>query len=316
MKITNEYVQINIGNKTYTKKNMILNTYLFRLFASQLDTAHDLCLINSCYIKFNDPIENVDYDTILSDNDFDLQIINRPINETYFKKISENTKNSIRLKYTFDNNSSYKVGGTVDSANILEIFNNKKITALAFGYRDNNTDQNVIFAFQDTTNMNIVLNTNENLSITRSDLIQSDGICRGFDYPLHLVNDIAFRDQEQTLHTFDVTKAQLYSIGFGNTIGLMEEEYLINDVEVDRDDTSITFDVSRVEKLGHYPSEDLFFDFYPTMDNSKYMLFKYRLYRIDTNHYNAPQYLDEYYTMSKPNQNFGDLEIKLKIERS
>ena len=108
-------------------------------------------------------------------------------------------------------------------------------------------------------------------------------------------------------------------MGFGNTLGLMEEEYLINNVESDRDNYSITFDVSRTKKVGHYPSEDLQLGFYPTMDNSKYLVFKYRLYR---RYYNSSTsqyvitYLDDYYTMSKPNENFGNLEIKLKIERS
>lgn len=315
MIIKNEYVQIKVGNKTFTKKNMILNTYLYRLFKSQINTTHDKTLINTCYLKFDEPLENVDYSSVLSSDDFDLQIRNNISNEVYFKKISETTRNSIKLKYHFDNNSLFMYGNEYYAANILEKFVNRKIAAIAFGYRDTNTDSDTIFAYLDTSNMNIVLNSNENLSITRVDLIQSSGVCYGFDFPLHLVNDVAFNDQEYQLHNQMITKAQLYSVGFGNTLGLMEEESLIQDVQTGITDNSITLETSRIKKVGHYPSENLQLGFYPTSDNSKYLIFKYRLYRIDNNQTLEPQYLNEYYTMSMPNENFGNLEINLKVER-
>lgn len=317
MKISNEYVEIKIGNKVYRKQNMILNTYLKELFASQLNTQHNLARISACYIKLDTPIENVDYNSELTRDDFDIFIYpsgNLTTNIT-------TAKNTIKIMYNFkDMMFSYKKSdGTYGSSSSFNIFAGRKITAIAFG-------MDVCYTFLDTSNMNIIINNEENFVFTRVDNITSDGITKGIEYPLHLVNDIAKKDektiwiQEQQGMTGykETTRAKLYSIGFGNTVGYMEEEYLINEVETDRDDYSISFDVSRTKKIGHYPSENLHFTFYPTMDNSKYLIFKYKLYRRYYNS-NTEQYvitdLDKYYTMSKPNENFGNLQIKLKIER-
>lgn len=312
MKIKNEYIQIKVGNKVYTKKNMILNEYLYRLFNSQIDAIHDSCYIAECYLKLDTPIENVNYDSEISSNEFDITIKNVP-NERYFKKRAATTNNYIKVNYVFDNNSIFMIGNQYYEPSILNNFVNRKIMGIGFGI-DSNTN---IFAYLDTSNMNIIINQGEKISISRMDIIQSEGVCDGFDYPLHLTNDLAFRDSKEVRVdgelTRETTKSQLYSIGFGNARGLLEEEYLINNVEISRDDTSITFNIQRNEILGHYPSENLMLGFYPTKDNSKYLIFKYRIYRIDG--FNNVNYLDEYYTMSVPNENFGNLDIKLKIER-
>jgi hypothetical protein len=304
MRINNEYVEIKKGNKVYKKQNMILNTYLKALFKAQLDTTHNSSEITTCYLKLDTPIENVDYDSELSYSDFDIRLIS----SGNLSKSIIATENSIKVSYNFKDTAFFfkRNDGTWAGTSMgsFDLFTGRQITAIAFG------DGTNCFTFLDTTNMNIIINSGERFVFTRVDNITSDGICKGFDYPLHLINDTAHVDYDA--NTGMSTKAQLYSIGFGNKIGYMEEEYLINNVEVDRDDYSITFDVSRTEKIGHYPSEDLQLGFYPTMDNSKYVMFKYRLYYGDTSLY---QYFDEYYIMSKPNKNFGNLEVKLKIER-
>ena len=309
MRIKNEYVEIKIGNKIYKKQNMILNTYLYRLFNSQISTSALSSNINRCYIKLDTPIENVDYNTELNGNtDFDIILIPAVRNEKIASIISSSS-NYVKLKYSFNDNV-FKYNNKTYYSNDFSMFNKRKITAIGFGNGYN------CFAFLDTNNMNIVINGNEKTIITRVDNFMSDGSSKDFDYPFHLIQDAIYYDLDDSRDEF--TKAQLYSIGFGNTAGYMEEEYLINNVETDINDNSITFNVNRTKKLGHYPSEDLHFTFYPTMDNSKYLIFKYRLYRRYYNS-NTEQfvitYLDKYYTMSKLNENFGNLEIKLKIER-
>lgn len=318
MKVSNDYVEIKIGNKKYIKKNMILNTYIKRLFDSQLYTDHNTSEITSCYLKLDTPIENVDYDSLLYRSDFDISIITKHNPSIIL------TKNLIKITYKFDDFQFFYKGEnnlwSVSSSGIASLFLGRKITGIGF---QSGSIINPVLAYLDTNDMNIIINMNEEISITRVDNIQSDGIAKGIEKPLHLANDVIKKDRktifDNNVEYSETTMAQLYSVGFGNTLGLMEEEYLIDDVEVDRDDTYITFDVSRIKKIGNYPSEDLHFDFYPTIDNSKYLLFKYRLYR---RYYNSDlqeyiiTYLDEYYTMSKPNENFGNLEIKLEIERS
>lgn len=316
MKVKNNFVKIQNGDKTYIRQNMILNKYIKRIFDGQLDLNHLTSKISSCFIKLDTPIENVDYDSELTMNDFDLIFFGGTsdsyVGENKFNKISERNKNSIKINYLFNNEGLfYYKDGQNYYASDFKMFNGRKITAIGFGY------VNVVFAFLDTSNMNIIINGDEGLNVTREDIFQSDGVCNGFEYPLHLVNDSALYNLEYEEHGSEsiqiITEAQLYSVGFGNTLGLMEEEYLIQDVQTSRDDTSITFNLNRVKKLGHYPSENLQLGFYPTMDNSKYLIFKYRLYKHKSDNTNI--YLDKYYTMSMPNENFGNLDIKLKIER-
>lgn len=312
MKIRNEYIQIKIGNKTWTKKNMILNEYLYRMFDSQINTEHDKCYISRCFLKLDTPIENVDYDSEILPSQFDITIRNL-LDEEYFKQRTVRTNNSIRINYVFDSNSMFIIDGQWHEASIMKNYANRKIMGIGFGIDDSSN----IFAYLDTSNMNIVINYDENISISRVDLLQSDGVCDGLEYPLHLVNDFAFRDSKDVevsgLYTKEYTKAQLYSVGFGSYRGVMEEEYLINDVETNRNNNSITFNIQRDKLLGKYPSNNLWLGFTPTKDNSKYLIFKYRLYRIDG--FNNVNYLDKYYTMSMPNETFGDLDVKLKIER-
>lgn len=318
MKIGNEYVEIKKGNKVYRKQNMILNTYLKKLFASQVDTEHESSEIAFCYIKLDTPLE-VDYDSELTYNDFDIRLF--PSGNLTTNIIS--TKNSIKISYNFITQLVVykKEDGTwtTISGGNFNIFAGRKITGVAFSTGGTGAK---CLTYLDTNNMDIIIDNNEEFRFTRVDNIISDGNCKELDYPLHLINDVAKKDSSTVfignLSYEEVTMAQLYSIGFGNTEGLMEEEYLINNVETDRDDYSITFDLSRTKKLGHYPSEDLQLGFYPTMDNSKYIIFKYKLYR---RYYNSEsqQYvitnLNKYYTMNKLNENFGNLKIKLKIER-
>ena len=312
MKINNEYIQIKIGDKIWTHKNIILDEYLKKLFNSQIDKNHDECYISCCFIKF-DTVINVEHDSTVYPNQFDLKIRNTQSEINFFKKTNL-TGNSIKINYTFDQSSSYNTGSTWGGVELLNNFLNRKITGIGFGVDFSSP----IFAYLDTSNMNIVINANEYITITRVDTISSDGTCEGIDYPLHLVNDLAFKNTstviiDEEIH-FKYTKAVLYSVGFGNVKGIMEDEHIINnEMIIDRDDTSIIFNVVRDKKTGIYPSSNLKTGFIPLKDNSKYIIFKYRLYDIlDTG---SIFELDKYYTMNALNEDFGNLNIKLKIER-
>ena len=320
MKIKNEYVQIKIGNKTWTKHNMILNEYLYKLFNSQINEEHDNCLITNCFIKLDTPIQNVDYDSQILPSSFDFGIWNDISSSQKFKKIAITSSNYLKFQYYFGyENNIYT--GSYQSATLSQ-FVNRKIMGIGFGYGN----ENPIFAYLDTSNMNMVINANEKIMISRVDSLQTKGICKGIEYPLHLVNDLANYEIEykeidiggRTINVKETTMAKLYSVGFGNTQGLMEEEYLINDVQTDIDDNSITLNVQRDKQVGIYPSNSLNTGFVPIKDNSKYLMFKYKLYRRYYNdayeEYGITE-LDRYYTMNLENKDFGDLNIKLKIER-
>lgn len=312
MRVRNDYVQIKLGNKMWTHQNIILDEYLKRLFNSQIDEVHDDCYIAYCFIKFDTGL-NVDYDSTIYPSQFDLKLRNAQYEGNFLKKVNL-TNNSVKINYTFDQNSAYIIGNHWGGTELLNNFINRKIVGIGFGVDSSSP----IFAYLDTSNMNIVVNAGEYITITRVDTITSDGICDGIEYPLHLVNDLAFRNTSTVViggQTYlKYTKAKLYSVGFGNTKGIMEEEYIVNNnIIKDRTNNSITFNINRNKNIGIYPSNNLNTGFIPIKDNSKYIIFRYKLYEIaetgDT--FN----LNEYYTMSALNEDFGDLDIKLKIER-
>jgi len=315
MKVRNKLIQIKIGNKTYTDTNIIFNHYLYKLFNMQMDVDRVRNILTRCYLKLDTPIENVDYDSMIPITDFDIEITFPYTGKNYVNRYVNYTNNSLTLSYLFDNKCIFYVDNKyLAPSEINTLYAGRRITGIGFGGRGD-----YIYAFLDTDDMNLVINKNEEISILRIDEYQSDGICNGIDYPLHLINDTAEKDEFYVQSGDNVipycTKAQLYSVGFGNVIGSMEEEYLISDVITERTNNSITLDLSRNRVIGNYPNNDLQLGFYPTKDNSKYLIFKYRLYVVNENDETDYYYLDDYYTMSMANENFGNLEITLKLER-
>lgn len=323
MKIGNEYVEIKIENKVYRKQNMILNTYLKKIFQAQLDTEHNTAEINTCFLKLDTPIENVTYDSELNGrNDFDIILLS----SGNLTQSLITTKNSAKVIYNFKNRMFMfkKSDGTWagTSTGNFDMFDGRKITAIGFGVGVE------CVTFLDTSNMNIIINSSETFMFTRVDNITSDGEAKDIEYPLHLINDIADKDAEwkqidiggRTINVKETTMAKLYSVGFGVIEGTMENEYLIENVEIERDDTSITFELSRSYNEQIYPSLNIYpsTTLYPTKENTRYLIFKYKLYKRYYNEF-IEEYviteLDEYYTMNMLNNNFGNLEIKLKLER-
>lgn len=307
MKITNEYVQIKLGDKTYTKKNLILNKYIERLFRSQIyaDNSQRAEIIN-CFLKLDTPLEDITPESeFIADEDFDVIFFggtrDRYEGENKFNNMTSKTNNTVVIRYKFNNDGMFEYNGDYFYNNEFGMFNGRKITAIGFGYGNN------VYAVADVSNMNIIINQNESIMISRVDKYQSDAICYGFDYPLHLVNHSAHLDEKYTTGinpetgeeetTNEETRAQLYSVGLGNKLGLMETEHII-DENYEVSSHSIQLDFNETIKLGHYPNENLRLGFYPTLDNSKYLIVKYRLYRI--NGFGQVYYLDDYYTMSLP----------------
>ena len=57
MKVKNEYIQIKVGDKTWTKKNMILNEYLYRTFDSQINEESQQKLLGFfIYLRIKPPL--------------------------------------------------------------------------------------------------------------------------------------------------------------------------------------------------------------------------------------------------------------------
>ena len=293
MRIGNKYVQIIQGNKTYTKRNMILNKMKNRIFQNQIEPSiFRRVKITECYIKFDTPLEDLNYDSDLRFSDFDVEFSEPqtylPIKEKRFKNKSILSDDSISINYKFSNDDLFTYNGEIYQPEDFEMFVGRKITAIGFGENDD------CLAVVDVSNMNIIINSGETLEIFRTDTYQSDAKCDGIDFPLHLVNGNAYYEAEEYDGIYKVAK--LYSIGLGNRVGAIENEIVINPVEYDYTNEHIKIEFSELIKVGHYPSEDLFPGFYPTNDNSKYLILKYRLCKIDAIDNLTP--LDKYYTMS------------------
>lgn len=318
MRIGNEYVQIKKGNKNYIKQNTILDIYLQRILNSQINPSYSTRPeITNCYIKLDTPLENITPSSNLEyPNDFDIKFYKNIFEEYTFKKMSTMYKNKVDVRYKFTKDGFFQYNGNIyGSMNDFDMFDGRKITAIGFGLN------NTCYAVVDVSNMNIVINQGEELSISRLDTHQSDAIVYNYDYPLHLVNYIANKDYDMNLG--EQTIAQLYSVGLGNKLGLMESEHIIDfesdDVEIS--DTNINIIFNETISVGRYPSENLFPSehLFPKKDNSKYILLKYRLVRVDND--DNKTYLDEYYTMSynidlsRYNGQQKDISFNLEIER-
>ena len=90
MKIKNENVKINIGNKKYEFHNQILNEYFKRFIIAQSDkyyVGRDSAkrLLDCCFIKFDTPIE-FNNDSKIYNYDFDICFGYAKISQTVGEK--------------------------------------------------------------------------------------------------------------------------------------------------------------------------------------------------------------------------------------
>lgn len=130
MKIRNEYVQVKIGDKTYTKKNTILDRFLSRTFLSQINTIHNSADINRCFIKFDTPLEYDDINNVRV-GDFDFEMYGGTWDGTdnnIFNFMSQRNNNSVKVIYNFDPLSSklFEYKGEYYEANDFEMFEGRK----------------------------------------------------------------------------------------------------------------------------------------------------------------------------------------------
>lgn len=314
MKIKNEYVQIKVGNRTYTKQNMILDIYLKRLFDMQYKTNHDYTVMNSCFLNFTAPLD-VDYDSVLSANDFDFVMRNYVENSYGFREISTLNKNTIKLKYIFNEESDFYVGDYNTDFRILQSYYNKPLYGIGFGYFDSYGEK-TIYAYLDTRDMNIVINDSESFSVSRLDILQSEGIVKGFDFPLHLVNDSAYyKTRYEGLRDEYVQKAFLTNVYYSNEYGNPQGDAIIPS-SIDLEDNSVTYHVTRTKHYGNKMGKDLKLPFELLKDDSKSIILEYSIYEQLTTNFTTTIDTGKKYYMVYKNEDDGNLKIKLSIERS
>lgn len=342
MIVKNEYIKIKNGKKTTTLHNYIYDEYLSLFSKTQYEIDEETPfntlreqqkkVLDTCFIRFDTPVEDIKNVEL---SDFELSIT------SYLKNFLGN-KNRIDLTYEYDFANAWNMK-KLEYINKSDYYN-KKITTIGFG------DFQSIYACIDVSNYNIVVLENEELFISRKDIITTQALCYNYEFPVHLspVGDIK-NGTYDTFGDYEPIYSKLYSIGLAKTIGVENEEYIIGeDIDVKiKDDTSFSFNIIKGEDQSIYPQNNLYTgnnkyplpfyiqkelypktnlytsnNLFPLDSNYKYIFYKFRLYTVHWNGtdpkagYLEIKWLDEYYTMYLKNNTKGLFEIVTKIERS
>lgn len=337
MIVKNEYVKVKSGKKEYTLRNYIYDKYL-KLFSDYQKAPYEMrgeitetnnTKLECCCIKLDTELE--DY-TNASDSDFDIFI---PL------KNYELSGNESGTSTIYEYSSLM-----INYANPIDLteYDGKKITAIGFcgitRWRDVHPVYE-LYACLDTSYYSIYVNAEQGIEISRKDTIQSNAVCDGYDYPLHL-SPILERYSEQDDEHYGLIgriRAVLYSVGFGNMRGKMAQEWIIGEEaiinEIDdfsygvamKNPTSVPiypannmypssglYPIQPEYKESIYPQENRYTsqNMYPMKAGYNYIIFKYRLYY---NILDEITYLDEYYTMSYAYTPKGIFIATNKIER-
>lgn len=329
MKIKNDLISIKIGKAQYDFKNLILNEYLKNFVTSQINASNNNNPNNRkdliyAYLKFDEPIENLNETTVLRTEDFDVRSTECLANQ----EISD-TKIITQYNYKFDDMLSLSEAG-------------KKITAIGF-FTKRELQETVVLtakAVLDTSNFNIYLQTNQELTITRKDTVSTDALFYSSDKnkvpgPLHLMpipnkaiiapNKIT--DSSGTSITGpDETYGIIYSIGLSLSANKIDKELIIGqDVQVMQNGTEL-----QIEGIENYFSgENLLYSnaslypnagIYPTKINYKYIIIKYKVWQnvlsgTDENPVYTMMDTGYFYYQAIPLDKTGNLNLKIKYER-
>ena len=320
MKIKNDLIRIKTGNKKYDFNNLILDAYLNKFVLSQLKDPGDVWtdrLIRYCLLKFDTPFENLQGNTQLHNQQFDVCFI------FDFKLNQIISENQIIMQYEYEikENSVFWNYAKNESETGLSNYYGKKITAIGFnswwGNDMNTTNKYLVCAVLDTSNYNIYLQENQDMTITRRDIITTDALFYSSNKnkipgPVHLApNGI------QPILAGETEKPQaiLHSIGLSSSIDYIDKEFVIEEdvtLEASENELNITGIQNYLSTDGLifcneniYPSSSL----YPTKANYRYLILKYKIYQdetIDTGYY---------YYQAIPLDKFGKMNLKIKYER-
>lgn len=345
MKIHNETVEIKIGNKKYDFKNLILDEYLKRFAEKQLDMFGNRKVLKStelnyCFLKFDEPITTLNENIELIPENFDICAVDGT--KCTIQNLSEKGC-SIKYIYEFDG-LMWDFTKHNSEDNFISNYYGKKITAIGFGIYWSNLSGNKICAFLDTSNYNIYLQKNQNITIARKDIITSDASFWSNNSkitgPLHLapIGGEPLLEQKEKWETGEYitivkperTYGILDSIGFSNSINEINEEITINLLNpIISDENELIFDSIKnyYNKNSLYSSNSLYpGEIYSERENYKYVIFKYKVYQEDVfvgknengeyEHYYTPIDTKSYYLQAIPIEKYGLTNLKIKYERS
>lgn len=298
MKIKNNLIRIEIGNKKYDFHNLILNYYLEKITKAQLskETATsskvvDNLALNYILLKFEEPFTDLNENTELKYSDFDICLVNKA------RTSQDISKNKITVKYNYKEAINDFVidiqetkSETATSESVIKQFKEfyrRKVTAIGFTshwFYTNNQRDRLIETVLDTSNYNIYLNENQEFTVTRKDIFTTDAEFytnneNKVKGPAHLsplglpqiiyqpdIHEIEKNDdgtESDSIYSFyDYGKGVLESVGLSQNPNYIEKEYEIGkDVQAINNGTEIEINGiinDEKEEGSIYPSSDLF----------------------------------------------------------
>lgn len=347
MKIKNDLISIKIGKKQYDFRNLILDEYL-KVFASAQLSKDNINLstnkkeLDYLFIKFDTPFENINGNTVLKNEDFDIVLL-----FSCFSKIQNVTEKKITSQYLYEATNDimirdYSEGDSGQNHSIQE-YVGKKITALGFNtyWTTSSFMNNPVKAVLDTSNFNIYIQENQDFTVTRKDIITTDALFYSNNKhkvpgPLHLMpmpnkaviepNKIYDSTGTSAHIGIDESYGIIYSIGLSSYIDRIDKEFVIGqDIQIIQNGTEL--EIEGIENYLNnenplYPSSNLYpsSSLYPIKANYKYIIIKYKVWQnILSGTYENPVYTmtdtGYFYHQAIPIDKFGKLNMKIKYER-
>lgn len=294
MKIKNDSVRIQIGNKKYDFHNLILNEYIKRLINKQLSkevaTNSDLTKstkLTYLLLKLDTPINNINQDSVLTNYDFDITIVHRASikQDISEKQVVIQYDYSILVNdYVIDLKTAQLGKDSSETIKQLADFYDRKITAIGFTTHWFPYKEVPVCAVLDTSNYSIFLERNQDLTISRKDIITTDAEFSTNNKekvkgPAHLsplglpqiiyqpsivqtLKDDEGNDYIKKHEFYDYAKGVLTSVGLSQNPNYIEKEYKIGeDIQAVNNETEIEINgiINDEKEEGNvYPSDELF----------------------------------------------------------
>lgn len=345
MKIKNDNIIIKYGKKTYEFHNLIFDSYIKKFIESQLSMENATKTSNKKYLdyillKLDDPIGQKKEDDIVLNSDLNLMFF-------FISEIKQEvSENQIKIKYTYKINDYFNVvGESSEGSNSLSDFYGRKITAIAFNNFGITLSENVqrypVCAILDTSNYDLYIQENQDISIVRQDTVSTDalfytnnpdkikGPAHLMPYPNEAIitpTTLTNSDNSGSIFGSKYSYGILHSIGLSTMPDYIDKEYIIGtDITIESTDTTILIKgipANGVENSFVYPTNHLFpsNNLFLTRENYKYVILKYKMWQdVLSGTYENPvhTYTDTgcYYYQSIPIENLGEQELTIKYER-
>lgn len=345
MKVKNDLIRLKIGDKNYNFNNLILDEYLKRFVKKQLDIQNLETLTNSkclkyCLLKFDTPFNNLQENSELHNQDFDICFVGGC---TYNQTVGES---QIIVEYSYDTKFNvWDYSQSIGVNNYISNYYGKKITAIGFNSwwinDEKASDKVPVCAVLDVSNYNIYLQENQEVSITRRDVIETDAIFfsnnkNKISGPVHLMpygipqiiyQPNIYNNEGNSWYSFnDSGYGILYSIGLSSYTDYIDKEFVIGeDIQVEQNETELN--IKGIENYLDtdnplFCSEDIYAstNLYAIKSKYKYVILKYKVWQevhsgtID-NVISTPTDTGYYYYQAIPIDKFGKMNLKIKYER-